>query len=560
VPSALLKYAAALWLALLAISSASAENAFNGPAHDRALLEAAIEKERPAFHPPPGVTGVTVPHHLLAADLMARGFWAASAGHYSRIIVISPDHFRAVKGKFATSPTDIDTVFGQVKVDGNAVNVLLSRQGLFERIDDFTSEHGLYALMPFIERFFPDAEIVPVAASIFTTPADWDAAVTALAPLVDDETLVVQSTDYSHYLPIHEAVGRDQETLTAISAGDIEAIEMLVQPDHMDSKAAQHIQMSLQLKHIGARAVVAANRSSVEYAPGASSTTSYVVTVYHRDPAALAGLRYADQSVHYFAGDVLLGRYMTPMLSEERSRNAITKAVTDITHGAPLIVNLEGVLVREPVAGVPADSHLMLLDLAAPVLRDIGAVAASLANNHSHDFGEDGFAESQAALKSIGVTPMVHGEVADLGALRLVPLLFLRSLHAGDAYVADLDALDAICAKPAEPPLVVFAHWGKEYSTETGAYEREAAQRLAACGVSLVVGAHSHMASARIENVGGVLQLAWSLGNFIFDQNAERSSGALLELRIFSQGTIATRLIPTPNLFELGRDALGPQD
>jgi poly-gamma-glutamate capsule biosynthesis protein CapA/YwtB (metallophosphatase superfamily) len=248
------------------------------------------------------------------------------------------------------------------------------------------------------------------------------------------------------------------------------------------------------------------------------------------------------------------------MLSEERSRNAITKAVTDITHGAPLIVNLEGVLVREPVAGVPADSHLMLLDLAAPVLRDIGAVAASLANNHSHDFGEDGFAESQAALKSIGVTPMVHGEVADLGALRLVPLLFLRSLHAGDAYVADLDALDAICAKPAEPPLVVFAHWGKEYSTETGAYEREAAQRLAACGVSLVVGAHSHMASARIENVGGVLQLAWSLGNFIFDQNAERSSGALLELRIFSQGTIATRLIPTPNLFELGRDALGPQD
>jgi poly-gamma-glutamate synthesis protein (capsule biosynthesis protein) len=73
--------------------------------------------------------------------------------------------------------------------------------------------------------------------------------------------------------------------------------------------------------------------------------------------------------------------------------------------------------------------------------------------------------------------------------------------------------------------------------------------------VSLVVGAHSHQASGALEQVnGGAGQMLFSLGNFLFDQTSPRGSGALLELRVFQQGTVAARLIPVPNLFELGRD------
>jgi poly-gamma-glutamate capsule biosynthesis protein CapA/YwtB (metallophosphatase superfamily) len=72
-----------------------------------------------------------------------------------------------------------------------------------------------------------------------------------------------------------------------------------------------------------------------------------------------------------------------------------------------------------------------------------------------------------------------------------------------------------------------------------------------ACGVSAVIGAHSHQAATRIEAVqGGEYQIAFSLGNLLFDQKGERVSGALLEVRLFKQGTFATRLIPMPNLFD----------
>ena len=80
----------------------AADNPFL-PAQDPVPLLAAIEAERPGFEPPAGVTGITVPHHLLAADLIARGFWAASAGQYDRIIVISPDHFHKVAKPFGTT-------------------------------------------------------------------------------------------------------------------------------------------------------------------------------------------------------------------------------------------------------------------------------------------------------------------------------------------------------------------------------------------------------------------------------------------------------------------------
>src|SRR4051794_160320 len=52
---------------------------------------AAIEAERPKRKQDIPITGVTVPHHLLAADLIARGFWAASGKAYRRILVLSPD-------------------------------------------------------------------------------------------------------------------------------------------------------------------------------------------------------------------------------------------------------------------------------------------------------------------------------------------------------------------------------------------------------------------------------------------------------------------------------------
>lgn len=146
---------AALWL-LLALwggAAAAADNPFL-PAQDPAPILAAIAAETPSFVPPPGVTGITVPHHLLAANLIARGYWAASAGRYKRIILISPDHFRKVSKAFGTTREDLKSVLGMVPSDHVGVDVVAADATLVQVLPAVDYEHGLMAEAPFIAHFF----------------------------------------------------------------------------------------------------------------------------------------------------------------------------------------------------------------------------------------------------------------------------------------------------------------------------------------------------------------------------------------------------------------------
>ncbi|MCC0042129.1 MAG: AmmeMemoRadiSam system protein B, partial [Rhodobiaceae bacterium] len=65
---------AVLLIAPGGVARAATDNPFIAPAFNRTLIEAALEKGRSEGPAPVGVTGIIVPHHLLAADLIARGF------------------------------------------------------------------------------------------------------------------------------------------------------------------------------------------------------------------------------------------------------------------------------------------------------------------------------------------------------------------------------------------------------------------------------------------------------------------------------------------------------
>jgi poly-gamma-glutamate capsule biosynthesis protein CapA/YwtB (metallophosphatase superfamily) len=177
---------------------------------------------------------------------------------------------------------------------------------------------------------------------------------------------------------------------------------------------------------------------------------------------------------------------------------------------------------------------------------------AGLANNHSFDLGRSGYEQTRAVLERAGIKPLGHKDVVDIGPFRLIGLNFIGKADYHDYPVVKDGDLDALCRMKARPPLVALVHWGTEYTGTAGMSEYAAADAMQACGVAAIVGAHSHQAAPRIEAPqGGEYQMTYSLGNLLFDQKSERSSGALLELRTFGQGTYAARLIPIANLFEL---------
>ncbi|KIN69375.1 Encapsulation protein CapA [Sulfitobacter donghicola DSW-25 = KCTC 12864 = JCM 14565] len=543
-------------LALVSASDAQAENPYL-PTKDVSLYLDAIEKERPNRKIGSGATGILVPHHLVAADLIARGFWAASEADYDTVILMSPDHFRAVEGEFATTRASFETIFGQSQTNQDHVSTLMGQEDLFELLsaEELAMEHGFQAVVPFVKHFFPEAKIVPILASISAKPKNLQALADLVLPMMGPRTLFVQSTDFSHYLDRRSAVLKDQESISVIAARDADLVVGLEQPRHLDSKASLTVHMQVQ-KALGAHPLVIANRNQAEYGGSPDNTTSYVTAVWSKDPSFGYQREFPDQKRVYFAGDVLLGRYLQdPLTKQGTTATETVKSLLPKPPDAPFVINLEGVLLDEIPVGAPNGSHVMVDGIASPLLKGLSVVGASLANNHTADFGDFGLNETIGNLNANNIHAMQSGEVYDLGPLRIIPLTLLRNNEPAMSAQAISENVQKVCNSAAPPPLIVFIHWGAEWTNTASQKEHDLASRFADCGVSAVVGHHSHQASKHVKAInGGAAQMVYSLGNFIFDQTGPKATGAMLEVTVFNQSTIFSRLVPIPNFFERLQD------
>jgi poly-gamma-glutamate synthesis protein (capsule biosynthesis protein) len=192
--------------------------------------------------------------------------------------------------------------------------------------------------------------------------------------------------------------------------------------------------------------------------------------------------------------------------------------------------------------------------LAVDMLERLHVAGAGLANNHAFDLGPSGYAETLAALDAARIAHFGQGEVLRLPGLDVVGLTDIDTNGSKFTELITPDLLDRLVRPDAARPVVAFVHWGREYVTEPSARETALADAMRLRGVSVIAGGHPHVSSGEIVPLaGGDVAEVYSLGNFLFDQSAERSSGAMLELRVFAQGTVFARLIPLPNYFDMAR-------
>jgi len=398
-------------------------NAYPPMYHDARLFQWAMGQAAATPPLPAGthVTGLTVPHHLLAAPLIAEGFARLKGQSYDRIVILSPDHNSWGKTYFSVPGRDFATCLGPVPLDRQATAALLANP-LVSVSHLFAREHGIQALLPFIAASFPGVPVVPITLRIKAGQPDWDSLAATLTPLLTPRTLIIQSTDFSHYLPGDEAAGKDQETLRVLSGGDPYAISLLGQPENLDSKAAQYLQLKLQHEIWGARLSVEANANARDFVPKTPKaeepprTTSYIVQIYTDQALPSQGQRV------FFGGDFFTGRYLTPFLEQPEKRALLVRKIRQVTAGAPLIVNLEGVLMDQCPDDPRTKRELRLCmpkKMTLSLMRELGIAAVSLANNHSHDFGDEALTATRQALRQAGIAALGQGEIIQLPWLTL---------------------------------------------------------------------------------------------------------------------------------------------
>lgn len=138
---------------------------------------------------------------------------APLAGRVSRVVLAGPAHRVYVRGAAIPAASAFDSPLGAVELDEDGLARL--RALPFVEVSDAAHalEHSLEVHIPFLQSVLGRFRLVPVVVGE-ATPAQ--AARLFEAVWGGDETLVVVSSDLSHYLPYEQARARDRATAEAI--------------------------------------------------------------------------------------------------------------------------------------------------------------------------------------------------------------------------------------------------------------------------------------------------------------------------------------------------------
>lgn len=158
------------------------------------------------------VYGGVVSHHIPTTIPRLVEFYSKlkDAGRVKNFIIIGPDHTDAGNTPATVSAIGFATKFGSLEPIPAFAHSLEKLS--FVSIDEkpFDPEHAIGSQTLLISKFFPEARVTPLILRSDITLAQAEALGEAIAPYLSDETVLIASVDFSHYLPTSQALVQDE--------------------------------------------------------------------------------------------------------------------------------------------------------------------------------------------------------------------------------------------------------------------------------------------------------------------------------------------------------------
>jgi AmmeMemoRadiSam system protein B len=159
------------------------------------------------------------PHagYLYSGPIAASAYGALddAAHRIRRVVLIGPSHFVRFSGLAVSRATAFETPLGAVPVDDSMRREILRLPQVVAADSPHAREHSLEVQLPFLQVLLGEFRVLPIAAGYAT--------VREVAAALDhvwgaEETLIIVSSDLSHYLSYDVARGVDAATAQAILA------------------------------------------------------------------------------------------------------------------------------------------------------------------------------------------------------------------------------------------------------------------------------------------------------------------------------------------------------
>jgi MEMO1 family protein len=233
------------------------------------------------------IFGIVSPHagYIYSGKTAAYAYNLLKNKSYKTVIVISPSHAEYFPGICIYDGDAYETPFGIVEINQIMADELIKNSKIiFRGIQGHRKEHALEVQIPFLQSVLKDFKIVPIVmgdqSKIFV-----DHLAEKISKVVDEETLVVASSDMSHFYNSDEADRLDSVVEKRINDFDFE--QLLKDLDDHECEACgggpiAAMMKAASLKNISKSLVI--NRSdSGDVTGDKSEVVGYLSAVVYKD-------------------------------------------------------------------------------------------------------------------------------------------------------------------------------------------------------------------------------------------------------------------------------------
>ena len=274
-------------------------------------------------------------------------------------------------------------------------------------------------------------------------------------------------------------------------------------------------------------------------------------------------------------GDIMLDRKIRS-LGEKNGYDSLFASLASLFEKADIAVaNLEGPITEYPSKTLIGGSFTKELTFTfatstVMALHRSGIDIVSLANNHTDNFGLEGFNQTQYWLQTVGIeyfgnpwngtstSLRTRNLIADTDStkkfienseysspiatvitqndIRIAFVGYHQFQRGSDKVIAEIKRVATI-----DTFVIVMPHWGEEYSPTPSEGQKKLARAFIDAGADAIIGAHPHVIMDH-EIINGV-PVYYSVGNLLFDQyfSPEVMKGNIIELQLV-QGSDVPKL------------------
>ncbi len=266
------------------------------------------------------------------------------------------------------------------------------------------------------------------------------------------------------------------------------------------------------------------------------------------DPAAEDTPSQKQNTTLLFAGDVYFSDYVLANYHRSGIRSVLSKDLLKEMRKADLMMVNNEFPYSTRGTQAPDKQFTFRIDPSyVSILSESGVDLVTLANNHVLDYGKDALTDTFQTLDKAGIdyvgagnslkraakpiTKKINGhKFGFLAASRVFPEVSWNVENSCPGVLSAYDPARLVSAvQDARSQcdfLCVYVHWGIERNTTPETYQRSMAHALIDAGADAVIGAHPHvLQGVEFYNEKPIF---YSLGNFIFYQNIERTAVAKL--------------------------------